>query len=545
MTRYLLCMIALAALPAALVAESRALLVAVSNVPARPEINPLQGPDNDVAALRRALIDDWGFRAERLSTLRGTAATRTAILAALDRLVEETGPGDRVLVYFSGHGVSAHDLVTGGYGMRPDTGALVPADLQPGTPEETLAGLIVGSRDLRPRFERLDRAGAETLVLFDACYAGESARSPPGLVPRSAKMFSSGTPAERAFEKEFMRSLASAASRWPYERVIYIAASARHELAWDIPADMARRERPTIDGEAHGAFTNGLLLALRGDADRDRDGRIVYSELREYLVGSLVSQRDSQTPQLYPASGPIAEMPVLGRSVVPARPDGAAAPHALRVRLEAAAPGLAALLSREDGVVLTDGEYDVEVRWQEGRFRTFLASGAALGVRLEDSAAVAALLRRRAQARRIVNLEYRAQDMRLEIFLEPEQGGVYRRDETVSVGIRPGAEAWLLLLAIDPGGGVIPVYPFDRSQARRVRARETVRAVDLAAVAPFGTDLLEAFAFRDKPDGYENWIGRTEPLSESETRRLYEALRERADAPGRAKASRVVFTVNR
>jgi hypothetical protein len=69
--------------------------------------------------------------------------------------------------------------------------------------------------------------------------------------------------------------------------------------------------------------------------------------------------------------------------------------------------------------------------------------------------------------------------------------------------------------------------------------------VDLAAVAPFGTDLLEAFAFRDKPDGYEDWIGRTEPLSESETRRLYEALRERADAPGRAKASRVVFTVNR
>ena len=45
--------------------------------------------------------------------------------------------------------------------------------------------LIVGSRDLRPRFERLDALGAESLVLLDACYSGDTARNIAGLVPRT------------------------------------------------------------------------------------------------------------------------------------------------------------------------------------------------------------------------------------------------------------------------------------------------------------------------------------------------------------------------
>ena len=168
-------------------AESRALLIGVPQVSDLPEIATLEGPENDVASLRRTLIDNWGFREDRIQILGGSDATRAAILGALDRLTGETTSGDHVLVYFSGHGVSAHDPATRGYGMRPDTGAIVPADLKRGTPAETFASLLIGSRDLRPRFERLEDAGAETLVLFDACYSGDSAKSPPRLVARSAE----------------------------------------------------------------------------------------------------------------------------------------------------------------------------------------------------------------------------------------------------------------------------------------------------------------------------------------------------------------------
>ena len=545
MARYLALLAAVIIPAGTLGAESRALLVAVPRVTQIPEINALEGPANDVAALRRTLIDHWGFRPDRIRTLAGSEATRAAILGALDRLAEETAAGDHLLVYFSGHGVSAHDPATRGYGMRPDTGAIVPADLKRGTPKETFAGLVVGSRDLRPRFDRLDRAGAETLVLFDACYSGDSAKSPPRLVARSAELFSRGTRAERAFDEQFAQTLASAPTpaQWPYQRVVYISASARHELAWDIPTLRARGERPTIDGLAHGAFTNGLLLGLRGDADRNRDGRIVYSELQEYLVGSVI--RDGQTPQLRPSGKPVVERPLFGRPAAPPRPGGAGGPAGLRVRLDPPDPELRALLENEEGIAVTAGEYDLEVRRRPGRFRVYLAAGSELGLQLADRQAVAALLRRRARAQRIAHLAYPGQDMRLELVLEPEQGGIYHRGDELSVAIRPGEAAWLLLLAIDPGGGVIPVYPFNRSQARRASPGEAVRAVRLVAVAPFGTDLLEAFAFREKPAGYDDWIGRGDPLSEAEARRLYEMLRLQADAPGRARASRIVHTVDR
>ena len=545
MTRLVALFLGITSLAGILAAERRALLIAAPRVLERPEIPALEGPENDVASLRRILVQQWGFRDDLVRTVSGSDSTRRGILEALDRLADATTDGDHVLVYFSGHGVSAHDLSTRGYGMRPDTGAIVPADLKPGLPTDTLAGLIIGSRDLRPRFERFERVGAETLVLFDACYSGDSAKSPPRLVPRSAQLFPRGTDAERAFDEEFARLLAAteSAPRWPYDRVIYISASARHELAWDIPYSKARGERPTIDGLAHGAFTNGLLLALRGNADRDRDGQIVYSELQEYLVGSVV--RDGQTPQLRPTKRPIVERPLFGQLSVPERPEQTEARSELRVRLDLADAELKALLEGADGIAVTPGEYDLEVRRQPGRFQVYLPSGAQLGLQLRDAEALIDLLQRRARAQRFANLAYPRQDMRLELVLEPEQGGVYYRDDYLSVGIRPSEAAWLLLLAIDPAGSVTAIYPYEASPARRAEGGETVRAVKLAAVPPFGTELLEAFAFREKPRGYDSWAGAGESLRDQDAEALYEALRAGADADGRGRASRIVYTVER
>lgn len=543
--RYAAYLIIVCALGGTLVAENRAVLIAVPRVFEMPQIQTLEGPNNDVTSLRNSLIDNWGFRDDLIRTLAGVEATRTGILKSLDDLADETTSEDHVLVYFSGHGVSFHDPKTKGFGMGPDTGAIIPADLKPGPPEKILAGLVVGSRDLRPRFERLEHAGAEVLVLFDACYSGDSAKSPPRLVARSGDVFPQGKKAERAFDEAFAQTLASSTPgpAWPYERVVYISASLRHEVAWDIGAREARGERPTLDGLAHGAFTNGLLLALRGDGDRDRDGRINYSELKEFLVGSVI--RDGQTPQLRPIGKPIVERPIFGRQA-PNRFERSEAQQDLRVRLDPPDPELRVLLEGEDGIFLTDGEYDVEVRREPGRFRVFLAAGAELGAaRLVDRADVAGLLGRRVRAQRISNLEFPAQDMRLEMLLQPEKGGVFYKGDQLSVGIRPGKAAWLLLVAIDSNGGIILVYPAVRLQAQRVSGRVMVHSTKLRVEAPFGTDMLEAFAFEDKPIGYDVWIDRSEPLNDAEAQRLYEMLRKDASRPGRARASRILYTVDR
>ena len=530
-----------AGLAAALGAESRALLIAVPETPNWDPVQtpPLDGPPNDVEALRRTLVDGWGFREDRIRTLDGGASTRDAILEALDRLAGEASAGDHVLVYFSGHGTSAFSSAGALSGLRPDTGALIPADIKPGTDAEVLGGLVVGTRDLRPRFERLDRSGAETLVLFDTCYSGDSAKSMPRLATRSAELFPRRTTGGVA---ELIGD-GPAAAQWPYESVIYISASARHEQAREIRAQEARSTDPTIDGLAHGAFTDGLLRGLGGEADRDRDGRIVYSELQEYLVGHVL--RYGQTPQLRPLGKPVVERPVFGRAVAPERRSGPAGPGSLRVRLDPPDAELSALLEGRDGIEVTAGVCDLEVRREPtGHYRVY-AAGADLGMRPKERAEVAELLLGRVPAQRIAHLKYPAQDMRLAILVEPEQGGVYYRGDELEVGIRAGEPAWLLLLAIDAHGQVITVYPLDRTQARPAGGAETVRVVNLAAVAPFGTDLLEAFAFRSKPDGYEDWIGRDEPLDRADTQRLYELLRAGADEPGRARASRIVFTLDR
>lgn len=527
--------------------ESRALLVSVARVPGFPSVATLDGPDNDVRALRERLVADWRFSRENVTTLIGEKATKRAILDALDRLVVESSPRDSVLIYFSGHGISAHERVTGtsGYGIDIRTGALLPTDVSPDSGASILAQLIVGARDLRPRFERLDALGANTFVLIDACYSGDSAKSPPRLVPRSAALPHGAGNAFEAWNREFGQLLETQGIEveWPYERVVYISASARDELAFDISSELARGVRPTIDGLAHGVLTNGLLLALRGYGDRDRDGRITYSELHEFLVESV--WKHGQTPQLHPRRGDIVEAPVLGIDSLPSvLPRAQAHAGPLRVRLPDADPAWRGLFADSPLVRITDGEYDLEVRRRDGRYALYLPSGSATGVSVPDRASLKDVVRRRASAHRIAGIVYPEQDMRLAVLIEPDQG-VYRRGEVLRVKVRPGADAWVMLLSIAPDGRIRVVHPSGADQARMVRAGEEFEMVALGVEAPFGTDRLEAFAFREKPQGYARWIGRQGPLEQADAERMLRMLSEGSSQPGRARASRVVFTRSR
>ena len=304
-------------------AESRAILIGVPRTPSMPGVSDLEGPENDVEALRRVLVEEWGFRNALIRTLVGPESTRGAILGALDQLAVEAVAGDHALVYFSGHGVSAYEATTKGFGMRADTGGLLPADILGNSAAEILSRLVVGSRDLRPRFELLDRSGVETLVLFDAGYSGDSLNGTP--ISEGRPGGPSGTASSSTSDREFAELAAAARPPdWPYERVVYISASARHEMAFEISAEQARTTHPTIDGKPHGAFTNGLLVGLRGDADYDQDGRISYSELNECVVDHVL--RYGQTPQLHALAEPLLERPVFGRTVTPGASGGGPAP---------------------------------------------------------------------------------------------------------------------------------------------------------------------------------------------------------------------------
>ena len=134
--------------------------------------------------------------------------------------------------------------------------------------------------------------------------------------------------------------------------------------------------------------------------------------------------------------------------------------------------------------------------------------------------------------------------MRLALLIDPDQG-VYRRGEILRVRVRPGMDSWVVLLSIAPDGRIYVVHPSAPDEARMVRAGEEFEVLALGVVAPYGTDRLEAFAFREKPKEYARWIGRQGALEQADTERMLSMLSQGSGKPGRARASRAVFTRSR
>ncbi|TQM61934.1 caspase domain-containing protein [Humibacillus xanthopallidus] len=134
------------ALAHARVSRGHALLVGAGTFPALPSIN-LRGAANDARDLAGLLKRTCGFQAANTKVLVGAKATRSALLAGLDRLAEKAGPHDTVVVSFSGHAT----------GQGPDDPYLVTTDW---TSEQTAA---ISAHEL---VEGLSRINGRSKVLI-------------------------------------------------------------------------------------------------------------------------------------------------------------------------------------------------------------------------------------------------------------------------------------------------------------------------------------------------------------------------------------------
>jgi uncharacterized caspase-like protein len=237
--------VGLLVLRAPIYAERHALLIGIGRYPQLPSFN-LEAPPNDVAALRRSLIQNWHFAEANVAVLLDGNATKLGILRALDNLIERVRPGDQVFVYYSGHGTSPYDPRNPALGLPLDTGALVPADARRGPAQQVSRQLIIGSVDLRPRFLQLDRK-AETFVAFDSCYSGESVKSlaDEWLRARDVPLLSLVARGENISDDydaayTSVKLPAVKAADFPYERLVFLAAAAKSEKAFEIKSEALR-----------------------------------------------------------------------------------------------------------------------------------------------------------------------------------------------------------------------------------------------------------------------------------------------------------------
>jgi len=163
-------------------AGNRALLVSVAHfkyecgpTPTEKCVNGLPGLDKDMTMMRH-VVAKLGFKADEILELRNEHATLTGVTQAMnDWLLKGTGPGDRALFYFTGHGSWVPD--TNGDEDDGRDEVLVMHDTHVSDDGTQLLNVLVDD-DIGVI---LDRVQAGTMLVFvDACHSGTITRDTMG-----------------------------------------------------------------------------------------------------------------------------------------------------------------------------------------------------------------------------------------------------------------------------------------------------------------------------------------------------------------------------
>lgn len=485
-----------------------ALLIGISDYRAERK---LEGPGNDVEALRQTLIERGGFRPEHITVLKNGRATRAAVTQALAHLVEVSAPGDHVFIYYSGHGISAQSSLPDRSLTRllpACSGALVPADYADSDSERVKAEkLIIGRRDLFPSLERLDQSGRRVFVAFDTCYAGQTYR---GGVSAAETGNAGGRP-------KFVRGVLNMAPKLqpgkmcsgsPYQHVFFLSASTEATTAKDVTErEIEAGYYRTVDGKPHGAMTDAMLSVLSGRQSYDYDHNgLQYSELvngiQQILDQKHVQQTVSYTPRGVRYNPAVNERWVFEKKMTAAE----TAPHPLkiqplRVKLNSSDPRLAQRIDQIPGLtVAADRDIDLSLVDRGGRRDLYDGNGAL--IKSFASGQTAALLK--ALRQQIVLLDGIGRrpgraPINVWVELKDRPGNLAREGDLLHFVVRSGRAAQLLVLAVDPAGGVqlgypdISDYPPVRCDLERDRA---CQLPELEVIGPeFGSEYLVAIAF--------------------------------------------------
>ena len=303
-------------------AESQALLVGVGKH-AHTAFD-LPGIDKDVYMIRDA-AEYLGFAARDIRTLQDEEATLAAFRRELQRLGTATyGEGDRVLIYFSGHGAQVPD--DGNDETDRQDEILVLHDTRPGDGglrnflrDDEFGALLAGIK------------AANVMVLVDSCHSGTTTKSFPGIAAVGVPKFIRNSASPYVGGNVQARSLVPE----PRPTHVLLSAAADNELA-----------QATSQGSA---FTLGVSEAIKaarggGSLTPKQLQREVAKHVNELLTGLDL---DVHTPQLSGAD-PLLAANLFFRS--------AGAPTPTRRRLEELAANLPQMPMRATKTALRVGE---------------------------------------------------------------------------------------------------------------------------------------------------------------------------------------------
>ncbi len=255
---------ALGALSSPAQAGQKALLIGIG---AYQHIRPLVGPPRDLVRMENFLKDHMGYRTDEIAVLKDSQATRKNMLRTMNNwLVRSTKPGDRVFIYYSGHGSQLPDDNNDEKDGLDETLSPINTTKEGGNQitDDEFGAILAKISD------------RELTVIIDSCHSGTISRGVaeetastsedqartfiPDLSTRGAGPSTAQVKANRG-EKSFAQAESKVR--------IWSAASA-NQFSWD-----------TLNG---GVFTRNFINGVgKKAADKNKNGVVTHAELIAYL----------------------------------------------------------------------------------------------------------------------------------------------------------------------------------------------------------------------------------------------------------------------
>ena len=160
--------------------ERHALIIGIDRYPRLDPQYQLAGCVNDATLVRQILSERFGFAAERIQSLHDEQASRSAILAAMERLVEQVGTDDTVHIHFSGHG--SRRTAAGSDESSGKDSTLMPSD----SGRSPHPNLDIVDDEIGEWLARLAQRTRAISLLIDCCHSGTITRDPFGSRIRAA-----------------------------------------------------------------------------------------------------------------------------------------------------------------------------------------------------------------------------------------------------------------------------------------------------------------------------------------------------------------------
>jgi hypothetical protein len=288
-------MLAQAAAPAPS-AASWGVVVGVSEYPQLGASLSLEGPRNDVPLVVSWLAGESVPRS-RITVLADHVAgadglpTRTAILSALDAVAARASAGDRVFLYFAGHGTQVPQFNAGDHaksdGMEQ---VFLPRDAAPwNAGQRRIAGAIRG-QEIGRRIAAMRARGVFIWLVVDSCHSATLSRA-AALVGVKARAL----PPEALSVPPSDLQQGSTAPPVPLIRVAdgnlpgaYVAfyAAQTTEIAPELPLPAGAPER-----RVHGLFTFAMLRSLSAGGARS------YRDLSHQILAFYATTYPRTTPE--------------------------------------------------------------------------------------------------------------------------------------------------------------------------------------------------------------------------------------------------------